>query len=251
VVTVRDRMPELADAIDQAGRLLAMLESESPSPEELQGAFGALSTRLRQLDEHQVLADLDTLTHDGLHGIEQISDLVTNLRNVARLDRSKVASYNLNDSVRATLLMAKPVLRNIEVERRLGEIPAVTCSPSQVNQVLLNLVTNAAQAMDKAQGRIVVATRREGDDAVAIEVSDNGKGISADNMPRIFDPFFTTKDVGSGTGLGLSIAYKIVNEHGGRIEARSQPGAGATFVVTLPVRPPREAAPAQEMEAAA
>jgi two-component system NtrC family sensor kinase len=250
VATVRERMPELGEAVEQAGRLLAMLESESPAPEELQQAFGALSLRLRQLEEHEVLADLESLTHDGLHGIEQISDLVTNLRNFARLDRSKVASYNLNESVRATLLMARPVLRNVDVERHLGEIPSVTCSPSQVNQVLLNLVTNAAQAMDKAERRIVVTTRREGDDHVAIEVADNGKGITPENLPRIFDPFFTTKDVGSGTGLGLSIAYKIVNEHGGRIDVRSEPGAGATFIVTLPIRPPQPL-PQAALEAAA
>jgi len=250
VATVRDRMPELADALAQAGKLLAMLETESPSPEELQQAFGALALRLGQLEEHQVLEDLESLTRDGLHGIDQINELVSNLRNFSRLDRSKVASYDLNESVRATLLMARPLLRNIDVERHLAEIPSITCSPSQVNQVLLNLVTNAAQAMDKASRRIVVTTRLQGEDEVAIEVADNGKGISPEHLPRIFDPFFTTKDVGSGTGLGLSIAYKIVAEHGGRIDVRSNAGEGATFVVTFPIRPPaEEAAPALEAAA--
>ncbi len=185
-----------------------------------------MNARLAQLREHQVLGDLASLSKDGLHGIEQISELVVNLKNFSRLDRSKVASFNVNEGISATLLIAKPQLRNVTVERRFGEIPSITCSPSQVNQVLLNLVTNAAQALDKPDRHIVVTTRREGADAIAIEVADNGKGIPPEALPKIFDPFFTTKEVGKGTGLGLSIAYKIVSEHGGRIDVKSQVGKG-------------------------
>ena len=111
----------------------------------------------------QVLDDLDALTHDGLHGIEQISELVGNLRNFSRLDRSRIASFNVNDSVNAAFLIARPLLRKVDVEKRLGELPAITCSPSQVNQVVLNLVTNSVQAIDKPRGQIVATTRREGD----------------------------------------------------------------------------------------
>jgi len=236
MASVRDRMPQLREALAQSERLLAMLQSQSPDADALQQAFAALSGRLALLSEHQVLHDLDTLSRDGLHGIEQINELVANLRNFSRLDRSKVASFNLNEGVRTTLLIAKTALRKVDVDKQLAEIPSITCSPSQVNQVLLNLVTNAAQAIDKPRGRITVTTRREGADFVAMEVADNGKGIPADALPRIFDPFFTTKDVGKGTGLGLSIAYKIVSQHGGRIDVRSQVGTGSTFTVTLPIR---------------
>ncbi|HUP30692.1 MAG TPA: hypothetical protein VM122_11000, partial [Usitatibacter sp.] len=107
VASVRDRMPQLREAIEQSEALLAMLHSESPDPEVLQAAFALLSAKLGALSEHQVLYDLDALTKDGLHGIEQISELVNNLRNFARLDRSKVASYNVNDSVRSTFLIAR------------------------------------------------------------------------------------------------------------------------------------------------
>ena len=146
---------------------------------------------------------------------------------------------------KATLIIAKPQLRNVNVERRFGEIPSITCSPSQVNQVFLNLIANAAQALDKPQKAIVVTTRREGADAIAVEVADNGKGIAPEVLPKIFDPFYTTKEVGKGTGLGLSIAYKIVSQHGGRIEVKSQPGKGTVFTVVLPVKPPEELAAAQ------
>jgi signal transduction histidine kinase len=154
--------------------------------------------------------------------------------------------------VQATLLIAKPTLRKIDVEKHLGDIPSITCSPSQVNQVILNLVTNSAQAMDKPCGRISVTTRPAGPDAVMIEVEDNGRGIEPDALPKIFDPFYTTKEVGKGTGLGLSIAYKIVTQHGGRIDVRSTPEVGTTVSVTLPIVPPHalnEAAEAEECAA--
>ena len=119
-----------------------------------------------------------------------------------------------------------------------------------MNQVLLNLITNAAQAIDKPNGQITVSTRPVGRDAIAIEVKDNGKGIDPAVLPKIFDPFFTTKEIGKGTGLGLSIAYKIVQQHGGHIDVRSERGAGATFTVTLPVEPPAALLAEQAAEAA-
>ena len=242
VSSLRDHMPELQRTVERTARLLEMLASHSADPEALRVAFAALSADLERLREHQVMHDLDMLTKDGLHGIEQISELVANLRNFSRLDRSKIASFNVNESVNGAFLIARTLLRKIDVEKTLGEIPSITCSPSQVNQVVLNLVTNAVQAMDKPMGRIVATTRTEDGGAIAIEIADNGKGIAPENLGRIFDPFFTTKEVGSGTGLGLSIAYKIVAQHGGRIDVRSEVGVGSTFTVILPIVPPAELA---------
>jgi signal transduction histidine kinase len=167
---------------------------------------------------------------------------VSNLKNFSRLDRSKVASFNVNEGLVSTLIIAKAQLGGVAVDRRFGEIPSITCSPSQVNQVFLNLVTNAAQAMDRPDGAIVITTRREGADAIAVEVADNGKGIPPEVLPKIFDPFFTTKEVGKGTGLGLSIVYKIVEQHGGRIDVKSTVGKGTVFTVVLPIHPPPELA---------
>ncbi|MGZ5074368.1 MAG: sensor histidine kinase [Usitatibacter sp.] len=250
VATVRDRMPGLREAFTHGERLLEILRSPSPDAAELQECFDLLEADLARLRREHVVEDLDTLTRDGLHGIEQIVELVSNLRNFSRLDRSKVASFNVNEGVRATLLIAKSALRRIDVERHLGDIPSITCSPSQVNQVLLNLVTNSAQAMDKPRGHITITTRAPDENAVVIEVEDNGRGIASDALPRIFDPFYTTKEAGKGTGLGLSIAYMIVQQHGGRIEVRSTPGVGTAVTVTLPVQPPAELAAATEEAAA-
>jgi signal transduction histidine kinase len=242
VTSLRERVPAIREVVQRAGALLELLKRESPAPEQLESAFTELSRHIERVYAEKVLDDLDALTHDGLHGIEQISDLVSNLRNFSRLDRSRIASFNVNDSVTAAFLIARPLLRKVDVERRLGELPAITCSPSQVNQVVLNLVTNSVQAIDKPRGQIVATTRREGIDAVAIEITDNGRGIAPENITRIFDPFFTTKAPGSGTGLGLSIAYKIVAQHGGRIDVRTRPGEGSTFTVVLPISPPPEPA---------
>jgi len=242
VATVRDRLPELEDSVRQSERLIGLLQSDAPDPQALQESFATTTARLAQLKEHQVLGDLHTLTKDGLHGIEQISELVANLKNFSRLDRSKIASFNVNEGLLSTLLIARPQLRQVEIERRFGEIPSITCSPSQVNQVFLNLVTNAAQAMERPDGAIVITTRREGADAIAVEVADNGKGIPPEVLPKIFDPFFTTKEVGKGTGLGLSIVYKIVEQHGGRIDVKSTVGKGTVFTVVLPMKPPAELA---------
>jgi signal transduction histidine kinase len=126
------------------------------------------------------------------------------------------------------------VLKNrVEVVRQYGELPRIACMPSQINQVFLNLLTNAAQAIEE-RGRILVKT--EADAAwLRVTVQDTGKGIPADVLPKIFDPFFTTKAVGQGTGLGLSISYEIIKQHGGDIRVTSQPGKGARFTVQLPV----------------
>ncbi len=251
VATARERMPELREAVAQAEHLLDILRTGSTDSAQLQQAFEALERSLGKLQREHALEDLDSLVHDGLHGIEQIAELVTNLRNFSRLDRSRIASFNVNEGVKTTLLIAKPNLRRIDIERHLGEVASITCSPSQVNQVLLNILTNAAQAIDKPNGRINVTTRPEGSKSVAIEIEDNGRGIAAEVLPRIFDPFFTTKEAGKGTGLGLSIAYKIVSQHGGRIDVHSIPGEGTTVIVTLPIEPPAELAASMDEEKAA
>jgi signal transduction histidine kinase len=242
VVAVRSNLPELGDTIASCGRLLALLKEAGTEPAALENQFADTAERLNALREREVLSDLQALSADGLHGIDQISELVTNLKNFSRLDRSRVASFSVNDGLQSALNMTRHLLRHIEVERHFADLPQITCSPSQVNQVFLNVLQNAIQAMDKPAGRIALTTRAEAG-SVVIEIEDNGKGIPDDVLPRIFDPFFTTKEVGQGTGLGLSIAYKIVTEHGGRISARSEAGNGTVFTIVLPVQPPVKLGP--------
>lgn len=236
--SARGAMPDLRAAHDHADRLVELLCSENFDPRQVDDSADALAERLCRLHGTNALDTLESLSWDGLKDVEQVVELAARLRSYSRLDRSKVASFNVNDGVQATLLMAKSLLRKVDVEKALGDVPAITCSPSQVSQVLLNLVTNAAQAIDKPRGLITVTTRPSAPDSIAIDVADNGKGIASDALQNIFDPFFTTREDGQGTGLGLSIAHKIVSEHGGRIDVRSQVGVGSTFTVTLPLQPP-------------
>ena len=131
----------------------------------------------------------------------------------------------MNEGIESTLVIARNLVKH-KTCIAICEIPLVECSPSQINQVFLNLITNAAQATDEQAGEITVATGVTPNGQVRVDIADNGHGIPDSVMTKIFDPFFTTKDVGEGTGLGLSIAYKIVQEHGGRIEVTPRSGKG-------------------------
>jgi signal transduction histidine kinase len=237
---VEGELPGVRGLVEECERLVHLLAGGQATEEELAAQFNRAAQAAERFRERGT-GELEKLLNDGLHGIQEISELVLSLKNFSRLDRSKVARFNLNDGVENTLLIARNLVKHKSVVKRLGDIPPITCWPSQVNQVLLNLVTNAAQATPEEGGIITITTRREGAAAVAVEVADNGHGIPEETLPRIFDPFFTTKDVGSGTGLGLSIAYKIAEQHGGSIRVASRVGVGSRFTVVLPLEPPASA----------
>jgi two-component system, NtrC family, sensor kinase len=190
----------------------------------------------RHLRDEGYYGEMDELLTAAGEGLDQIAELVTSLRDFSRLDRSRDDKVDLNRGLDDVLRIAGHALKKhrAAVHRQYGQLPLVRCAPSQINQVLLNLIVNAAQALPEHGGNIGVQTRVNGR-FVEIVVEDDGKGIPADALSRVFDPFFTTKEIGKGTGLGLSIAYQIVRDHGGAISVESQPGAGARFVVTLPV----------------
>lgn len=161
------------------------------------------------------------------------------LRGFARLDQAAVDRVDLQQAIASSLELIRGLLerRHIAVEQREDGVLPVVCAPAQINQVVLNLLINAMQAIEatgRGCGRIAIESRSRGDE-VMLEVADDGCGIPAAIQPRIFDPFFTTKPVGRGTGLGLAISHGIVADHGGRIEVESAPGRGSRFRVILPV----------------
>ena len=188
----------------------------------------------RQQAAPELLAeDLQQLYGDTLYGLEQIAELVVGLKDFARLDRAMSEEVDLNDCIRSALLIARNHIKDkVEVVQQLSELPRIACAPSQINQVLLNLLTNAAQAIEGV-GRIQI---RSWVDAQGVHVSlqDNGRGMPPEVLAKIFDPFFTTKPVGQGTGLGLSISFKIIQDHGGLIRVASEPGRGTRFLIRLP-----------------
>lgn len=239
--SVAGKLPEVKKLVVETNKLLKLMEDGSPDPERLHAKYMSVHDLIHRFAEQQALAELGQLATDGLYGIEQISEIVLNLKNFSRLDRSKVSSFNINEGLDSALILAKHELKHLTVKKQFGDIPAITCSPSQLNQVFLNLINNAAQAIESGSGEIVITTRTEGADHVAVEIADNGKGIPPEIMSKIFDPFFTTKAVGKGTGLGLSISYKIIEQHGGSISVDSTVGTGTRFTIVLPLTPPATA----------
>lgn len=235
---VSEQLPGIGNALDHCDKLLVLLEAGT-DPEGLSREFQQATEHLGMLKQQHVIEELGALVKDGLFGTGQVSEIVGNLKNFSRLDRSKVAHSNLNESLNNTLLLAKHMLKSVVVNKNFGDIPEITCASSQINQVFLNLITNAIQAMPEERGTITLTTRNE-EGGVAVDVEDDGAGIPPGVMAKIFDPFFTTKEIGKGTGLGLSISYKIIQEHGGKISVESKPGQGTKFTVWLPLTPPAE-----------
>ena len=201
--------------------------------------FAARAQRLeaaQQAFDSSMLSELQALLDDTLHGVQQIGELVGNLKDYSRLDTQRDAVVDLHSLVESALRIGAHLLRkrNVQVERRYGTLQPVRCAPAQINQVLLNLIANAAQAIEHDDGRIVIRSQMLGAYAM-LAIEDNGKGIAPENLSRIFEPFFTTKPTGQGTGLGLSICQQIVQAHGGRIGANAVVGGGTRFVVALPL----------------
>lgn len=182
-----------------------------------------------------LMATLDPLLRSNSDACQRISGIVKNLKTFARLDEAEWKSADLRGGMDSTLTLVYHLHKGrIEIIREYEELPLVQCYPGQINQIFMNILVNAIQAID-GPGRIWVRMRRE-EDIVKIEIQDTGAGIAQDHLPRIFDPGFTTRAVGVGTGLGLAICYKIIQNHSGHIQVISQRGVGTTFTVLLPIQ---------------
>ncbi|WP_419182926.1 ATP-binding protein [Pseudomonas guariconensis] len=203
--------------------------------------------RLRQLREQIeldfLLEDVPLLIRESKEGIGRVSQIVKDLKDFSRVDTQQQWQWaNLQQGIESTLnIVASELKYKADLIKEYQPLPDIECLPSQINQVVMNLVVNAAQAMGPERGTITLRTGQQGD-SVWIEVADTGAGIAPQVLPKIFDPFFTTKPVGQGTGLGLSLSYGIVKKHGGDISVNSTVGAGTTFRVQLPLRQSRPAA---------
>jgi signal transduction histidine kinase len=165
---------------------------------------------------------------------ERIADIIRSLKNFARLDEAEFQQADIHEGLDSTLTLLHHELKNrINVEKHYGDLPRVQCYPNQLNQVFMNVLSNAEQAIE-GEGTITITTEQRGENVV-VKINDDGRGIRLDELERVFDPGFTTKGVGVGTGLGLSISYNIVEKHHGRIEAESAPGRGTTITITIPI----------------
>ncbi len=235
---VKSNLQLLLDAQKEIQSLLALYQKLKEQI--LHGSSTAVAKLLDEIEAKSETATLhsevEKMCLNSLDGIERIQDLVSSLKNFSRLDEADFKQTDLNENIESTLKIAAHLIREkgIKVEKDFGTLPEIPAYPAQLNQVFLNLITNAVQAITHEKGKIKITTRQDGTNVV-VKVTDNGIGIQPEHLNKIFEPFFTTKEVGKGTGLGLSIAYKIVEKHNGKISVESTVGKGTTFTVMLPI----------------
>ncbi|MBW4488209.1 MAG: GAF domain-containing sensor histidine kinase [Trichocoleus desertorum ATA4-8-CV12] len=233
-------VPYVERYIDELSRILAAYQAHYPQP------APEIQALIEEVELGFLLKDLLRILQSMKVGSSRIREIVLSLRNFARLDESGRKTVNLHDGLDSTLAIVQNQLKDdIEVVRQYGTLPLLECYPRQLNQVFLNLVTNAIEALSgPATQPKTITIRTElvvgalgGENFARIAIADNGPGISHELQSKIFDPFFTTKEIGQGAGLGLTVSYQIVvNQHQGQLRCESEPSQGSRFVIDLPVK---------------
>lgn len=214
-------------------KLLHLVDVAEHKPADLQ-------KEKKKADLDYMVTDLPKLISSCEDGARRTRDIVLGLRNFSRLEEAQIKQVDLHEGLETTLQLLTGELKNrIKVIKHFDKIPKVNCYPSQMNQVFMNVMSNAAQAIE-GEGEIHLTTKNLPNDKVEIGIRDTGKGMNKATLEKVFDPFFTTKGLGSGTGLGLSISYGVVQKHGGDILVTSEVGKGTEFKIILPVHGPAE-----------
>jgi len=238
--TLKLNLDDFSSIIYDVENLLATIKG---SPQD--GPQGNVTTTLKaMLKNYQriqaltVLQESKELLGDGAYGLAEISKLVSNLRDFSRLDRQSTEHIDLHECLESSLKIASPHIRdhNVEIERLYGGLPKISCIPSKLNQLFLNIITNACQAMESGSGLLKIETALE-QEKVMVVFTDNGIGMDEKTKQKMFDPFYTSKEIGKGTGLGMSIAFKIIEAHGGNMKVESKEGVGTQISVILPTEP--------------
>ncbi|MCQ4574462.1 MAG: ATP-binding protein [Candidatus Brocadiales bacterium] len=229
-------MDHLEEYINNIKEILSgFRDLKSVSPEEKK----QMDHLIQEIDLDFLLKDLDKLIKSCKNGAERTKDIVASLRSFSRLDEAALKRADIHEGINSTLEILTHLYKNrINVHKEYGDIPKINCFAGELNQVFMNLLANAAQAIED-KGDVWIKTEKT-DTKVKISIRDSGKGISEENKKKLFTPFFTTKPVGKGTGLGLSISYGIIEKHQGRIWAESKVGEGTTFNIELPIEGPKQ-----------
>ena len=233
--------------------LVELYQDKYPEPDE------ELQEHLDNLDLPFMIEDAFKLLESLRIGSDRIRQIVLSMRNFSRLDEASIKSVDIHEGIDSTLLILQHKLRSgtdnkpVEIVKQYGHLPLVECFPSQLNQVFMNILSNAVDAFEAHSEHqrenkfflIEIKTFSAEPNSITVQISDNGPGIPADILSKLFDPFFTTKPVGKGTGLGLSISHQIIVEkHGGEIDCTSQVGQGTCFTIKIPtIQDRREAQP--------
>ncbi len=230
---INSNLSTLGKYLSRIDRFLA-LQSECIAAGAPPGQVDTVREQQACLKIDYIVKDLEDLVRESLEGADRVRSIVADLKSFSRVDESEYRQADLNECLRSTInIVWNEIKHKATLKKELGVIPRTRCSPQQMNQVFMNLLINAAHAIE-GQGTITVRSREE-DGYVCVTVADTGQGIPEANLNRIFEPFFTTKEAGKGTGLGLSITYDIVKKHNGEITVRSEPGKGTEVTVRIPV----------------
>lgn len=214
--------------------LIQLYQNEYPNPQE------NIQIASEEMELEFIQEDLPKLLDSMKVGANRIRQIVLSLRNFSRLDEAEMKAVDLHEGIDSTLLLLNNRLKQgIDVVKNYGDLPAVVCYPAQINQVFMNIISNATDALlaDKeSSDQTVTISTEAASGQVVVKIRDNGPGIPEEIKGRLFDPFFTTKPIGQGTGLGLSISYQIIQKHQGAIAVNSALGQGSEFVITLPIK---------------
>lgn len=203
--------------------------------EALESTFASISELKDDIEFLDLIEEIDQLLAGVEEGARRTAEIVKDLRSFSRLDEDVLKLASVEDGIRSTLALLRTEYEpRIQVTQDYAQVPAIECYPGKLNQVFMNLLSNAIQAIPH-EGTIHIAAAQIGD-SVEVQIQDSGTGMSEEVKNRIFEPFYTTKDVGVGTGLGLSITYSIVQRHQGTIEVESVPGKGTTFILRIPIK---------------
>ncbi|ACU58814.1 sensor histidine kinase [Chitinophaga pinensis] len=210
-----------------------------PNTTDIQGALKDIAAFKQQIDIDYIHEEISSLIKGIEDGASRTSEIVRGLRTFSRLDESDVKSVDLHEGIDSTLVLLKnSIPTNVKVIKDYGSLPKIECYAGKINQVFMNILTNAFNAIktnNQDREEVVTITTREDNGLALISIKDTGPGMTEQVKEKIFDPFFTTKDVGEGTGLGLSIVFSIIEKHNGRIEVITAPDKGAEFIIYLPM----------------
>ncbi|MFZ5996041.1 MAG: sensor histidine kinase, partial [Nitrospirota bacterium] len=230
--TLQKYAARLSEFISMQSEAVGKLHASGTADAE--SVLSTLEEQRKALKIDHIISDLTNLIKESLEGAERIKKIVQDLKGFSRVDEAEFKMADINAGLESTINIVWNELKyKATVRKEYGDIPQTKCNLGQLNQVFMNILVNAAHAIEK-QGEIAVETWHE-EGHIHVSISDTGCGIPEDKIHRIFEPFFTTKEVGKGTGLGLSIAYDIVKKHNGEITVNSEVGKGSTFTVKIPV----------------
>ena len=240
---IASNLGTLAKYVDSLLEMLNLYEVSEEMLDKQLPSYRLIQQVKEKTDLHFVRGDVRSLVQESLEGVNRVKKIVADLKEFSHVDRAEWQQADLHLGIDSTLNIVHNELKyKAEIVKDYGELPLIECIPAQLNQVFLNLLVNAAQAIE-TRGTITIRTGADGAHAW-VEIQDTGRGMPEEVRKRVFEPFFTTKPVGQGTGLGLSLSYNIVKKHHGEIGITSSPGQGTTFRVTVPVRQPESEAAA-------